>query len=289
MGAKYDGGGRLRHEIDGTDRHIIALLQADGRQSNVEMARRLGLSEGAVRKRADRLLASGVVRVVALPDLEQVGLETKVIITMRVEPDKVDDVGNGLREMEEVRWVGYTTGEYDLICEAVFPSDEHLLQFLTHRLAALPGIRSTTTSHVLRALKDAHEWRIPAASPRRVLVVDDDPDFVEFARMILESEGYEVGSASDGSEALAAMQKDLPALVVLDVMMAGILDGLDASKQMRLDKVLRRIPILMVSSITGSEYAGMFPTDEYIAVDNFLSKPVAPKKFLSEVKRLLRR
>jgi len=279
----------VRHEIDDTDRHIIALLQADGRASNVQMARRLGLSEGTVRKRVDRLLASGVVKVVALPDLEQLGLETKVLIALRVEPDKVDEVGRGLHEMEEVRWVGYTTGECDLICEAVFPSDDYLLQFLTHRLAALPGIRSTTTSHVLRVLKDAQEWRISSASPKRILVVDDDPDFVEFARMVLESEGYEITSAGSGSEALTAMQKELPALVVLDVMMAGILDGLDASKKMRLDTALKRIPILMVSSITSSEYAGMFPTDEYIAVDNFLSKPVAPKKLQSEVKRLLRR
>ena len=279
----------MRYEIDNTDRRIIELLQTDGRISNVELARRLGLSEGTIRKRIDRLLSSGVIQIVALPDLEQLQLETKVIITMRVEPDKVDEVGDELRQMEEVRWVGYATGEYDLICEAVFPSDEHLLQFLTHRLAALPGIRNSTTSHVLRVLKDIQEWRIPPSPPGRILVVDDDPDFVEFARTILESEGYEVGSASNGNEALTAMREKLPALVVLDVMMAGILDGLDASKRMRLDKVLRRIPILMVSSITGSEYAGMFPTDEYIAVDNFLSKPVAPGKLLSEVKRLLRR
>ncbi len=279
----------MRYEIDDTDRRIIELLQTDGRMSNVEIARRLELSEGTIRKRIDRLLTSGVIQIVALPDLEQLQLETKVIITMRVEPDKVDEVGDGLRQMEEVRWVGYATGEYDLICEAIFPSDEHLLQFLTHRLAALPGIRNSTTSHVLRVLKDIQEWRIPPSSPRRILVVDDDPDFVEFARTILESEGYEVGSASNGNEALTAMREKLPALVVLDVMMAGMLDGLDASKRMRLDKVLRRIPILMVSSITGSEYAGMFPTDEYIAVDNFLSKPVAPGKLLSEVKRLLRR
>lgn len=279
----------MQYEIDDTDRCIITLLQADGRMSNVEMARRLELSEGTIRKRIDRLLAFGAIHVVALPDLEQIRLETKVIITMRVEPDKVDEVGNALRQMEEIRWVGFATGESDLICEAVFPSDEQLLQFLTHRLAALPGIRSRTTSHILRVLKDVREWRIPPAPPSRILVVDDDPDFVEFARTILESEGYEVGSASNGGEALTAMRQKLPALVVLDVMMAGILDGLDASKQMRLDKMLKRIPILMVSSITSSEYAGMFPTDEYIAVDNFLSKPVAPGKLLSEVKRLLRR
>ena len=81
----------------------------------------------------------------------------------------------------------------------------------------------------------------------------------------------------------------MPAIVILDVMMSDILDGLDASRQMRLDKVLNRIPILMVSSITTSDYAGMFPTDEYIPIDNFLSKPVAPDKLVSEVGRLIKR
>ena len=86
----------MRYEIDNTDRRIIELLQTDGRISNVELARRLGLSEGTIRKRIDRLLSSGVIQIVALPDLEQLQLETKVIITMRVEPDKVDEVGDGL-------------------------------------------------------------------------------------------------------------------------------------------------------------------------------------------------
>ena len=122
-----------------------------------------------------------------------------------------------------------------------------------------------------------------------ILVVDDDPDLVETVAMMLESKGCEVGRAYDGIEGEESIKERRPDLVILDVMMAGILDGLDASKQMRLDKVLKRIPILMVSSITNSDYAGMFPTDEYIAIDNFLSKPVAPGKLLSEVKRLLRR
>ena len=78
-----------------------------------------------------------------------------------------------------------------------------------------------------------------------------------------------------------------PDLVILDVMMSGILDGLSASMQIRDEQGLRRTPILMISSITSSDYAAMFPTDEYVPVDSFVSKPVGPKKLLDEVERLL--
>lgn len=116
--------------------------------------------------------------------------------------------------------------------------------------------------------------------------MDDDPDFVEMTRTVLESKGYRVLSAASGNEALALMRRQHPSLVILDVMMEGLLDGLDASRAMRLDANLQRIPIIMVSSIASSEYAGMFPTDEYLPADTFLSKPVNPARLLEEVERL---
>ena len=83
------------------------------------------------------------------------------------------------------------------------------------------------------------------------------------------------------------MRQEQPDLVILDVMMSGILDGLNTSKQMKAEQGLKRTPILMISSIAGSDYAGMFPTDEYVPVENFLSKPVGPEQLLAEVRRLL--
>ena len=275
--------------IDEVDRQIITLLQEDGRMPNVEIARRVGMSEATIRKRVDRLISSRTIRVVALPDPARVGLETATAIGLHVELDSIDAVGEALRQMEEVRWVAYITGECDILFEAVFSTDDELLRFLTNRLATLPGIRVTSTSHILRMIKDTHEWRLPQPPPPLILIVDDDPDFVEIMGTVLKNERFEIASAANGDEALEAMRRQSPDLVILDVMMSGILDGVDASKRMRLDKMLRRIPILMVSSITGSDYAAMFPTDEYIPVDNFVSKPVAPEKLLAEVKRLLRK
>ncbi len=117
----------------------------------------------------------------------------------------------------------------------------------------------------------------------RILVVDDDPDFVEITRTILESNGYEVASATNGDQALKAMRHNLPDLVLLDVMMSTVLDGLNLSHVISEDPELRVVPVVMVSSITDSPSAGMFPTDEYIPIDAWISKPVQPDDLLSKV------
>ncbi|MDI7276832.1 MAG: response regulator [Anaerolineae bacterium] len=272
--------------LDETDLRIIRLLQTDGRMSNVDIARTLGMSEATVRKRVDRLIAEKAVRVVALPDLGAIGCTLVVLITLRVDLSQIESIARALADLPEVRWVSHATGEYDLAVEAAFGSDEQLLQFLTTQLAAIPGIRNVSTAHVLRTIKSLADWRLPSAPPPTILIVDDDPDFVAMTRTVLESAGYRVLSAASGNEALAVMRRQHPSLVVLDVMMEGLLDGLDASRAMRLDANLQRVPIVMVSSISSSEYAGMFPTDEYIPVDVFLSKPVNPARLLEEVARL---
>ena len=120
-----------------------------------------------------------------------------------------------------------------------------------------------------------------------ILVVDDDPDFVEITRMILEASGYQVMSAANGHQAMTRMRQHRPDLVLLDIMMSNVLDGLDVSKEMQADATLRSVPILIVSSIASSRQAGMFPTDEYLPVDGWISKPVQPDDLLKKVKRCL--
>jgi Lrp/AsnC family transcriptional regulator for asnA, asnC and gidA len=277
----------LGNVIDATDRQIITLLQADGRMSNVDVARVIGIAEATVRKRIERLLGDGVIRVLAIPALDKLGLDVETVIMLKVDLGQANRIAEQLTIMKEVRSVRYTTGEYDIILEAVFPSDDDLLQFLTARLAKIEGIRATATSHVLKNLKQSHEWMLWRKGPALVLIVDDDPDFVEVGRLVLEQGGYRVISAANGEQGLAAVRRDRPDLVVLDVMMSSVLDGLNASLRIKAEQALKTTPILMVSSITSSDYAGMFPTDEYVPVENFLSKPVSPQQLLSEVKRLL--
>lgn len=121
----------------------------------------------------------------------------------------------------------------------------------------------------------------------RIFVVDDDPDFVEITRTILEANGYEVQTASNGAQALPAMREYGPDLVLLDVMMANVLDGVNLSHAMHADTGLRNVPIIMISSIAESPAAGMFPTDEYVPIDAWITKPVQPGDLLKKVASLL--
>ena len=122
----------------------------------------------------------------------------------------------------------------------------------------------------------------------KILVVDDDPDFVEFTRIVLEREGHTILSAAGGGEALDKIADDSPDLVVLDVIMDTVLDGLSVSQALREHGEYREIPIIMITSIANTDYAELFPTDEYVHLDTFLTKPVAPERLAKEVNRLLR-
>ncbi|MFO7917538.1 MAG: response regulator [Anaerolineae bacterium] len=122
----------------------------------------------------------------------------------------------------------------------------------------------------------------------RILVVDDDPDFVEIVRLILQREGYDVITAPDGDTALRIMQESPPDLILLDVMMKGVLDGVQTAHTISEDELLHKTPLIMVSSITGSSRAEFFPTDEYLPIDAWISKPVQPDDLLKKVERYLK-
>lgn len=121
---------------------------------------------------------------------------------------------------------------------------------------------------------------------KTILVVDDDPDFCEITRLILSGEGYQVVTAANGDQALETLKECEPNLVVLDVMMAGILDGVNVALTMSENPQLRDIPILMVSSIASSPMADRFPTGEYLPISGWISKPVQPEGLLKTVAKL---
>ena len=121
----------------------------------------------------------------------------------------------------------------------------------------------------------------------KILVVDDDPDFVKLTRTILQSQDYQVIAAPNGEKALAAMRKEKPDLVLLDIMMSYILDGLDVSREMAEDPGLRDIPVIMITSLTGAREQVSLPSDEYIPVADWIHKPIDPDELLARVKAAL--
>lgn len=286
----------MAHIVDEIDWKIISLLQADGRRTNVDIARQVGVTEGTVRNRVDRLLAEGVIKVYAAVKPEKIGFQTRVIMGLHAQWDKVTEIAEHLSNMPEVRCVISTLGPCNLIVEALFPSNSELGPFFTRDIAAIPEIEQVDTFQVLESIKDECDWRLPRVARReeameerhKILLVDDDPLFVKATELVLESAGYAVTTANSGKEALSVMRADKPDLVVLDIMMDTILDGVYVSRTMWGDDELRKIPVVMVSSIASTEYASQFPLDEYLNAVDFLFKPVQPSDLLESVQRFLK-
>jgi CheY-like chemotaxis protein len=121
----------------------------------------------------------------------------------------------------------------------------------------------------------------------KILIVDDDPDFVTVSRTILTAEGYKVLEASNGSQALEMMRRHKPDLVLLDVMMSTILEGVNVSKEIEADPELGAIPVVMISSIATTEYAADFPDDQPMPIEAWISKPIQPTVLLNTVRRFV--
>ncbi len=121
----------------------------------------------------------------------------------------------------------------------------------------------------------------------KILVVDDDRDFIKITRTILQSQHYEIITAANGEQALEVMRREKPNLVILDIMMSYILDGLDVRRQMAADKELKDIPVIMATSLTGARVQAKLPSDEYVPASEWIHKPIDPDTLLERVKKAL--
>jgi CheY-like chemotaxis protein len=125
----------------------------------------------------------------------------------------------------------------------------------------------------------------------KILLVDDDPDFLDMHRAVLANHGYEVITAASGREGLERVRTEMPDMVILDLMMEKHDSGFSFSRQIKMDPLFKKIPILMVTSVaeaTGHRFS--LQEDGYwMKTDDFLDKPVKPDVLLERVARLLKR
>jgi Lrp/AsnC family transcriptional regulator for asnA, asnC and gidA len=131
--------------MDALDQKIIKLLQMDGRASNARIAREVGVSEGTVRRRLRHLIQGDVVRVIAVPNLEQMGYGTAALIGLQTDPGRVDEVADAISALEEVHYVAITTGAYDIFAWVGLESPEMLGIFLRTKVGTVSGVRRTET------------------------------------------------------------------------------------------------------------------------------------------------
>lgn len=119
----------------------------------------------------------------------------------------------------------------------------------------------------------------------KILVVDDEKNILELVRFNLEREGYQVLTAMDGDTALAAARREVPDLIVLDVMLPG-LDGLDVCRALHETAATKNIPIIMLSA-RAEEVDRVLGLE--IGADDYVIKPFSPRELVARVKARLRR
>jgi len=120
---------------------------------------------------------------------------------------------------------------------------------------------------------------------KRVLIIEDDRDIVELVRYNLANEGFQVGSAGDGTTGLAQIKKSPPDVLLLDLMLPK-LSGLEICKEIRRDASLNRLPILMLTA-RGEEADRVIGLE--MGADDYVTKPFSPRELVARVKALLRR
>ncbi len=118
-----------------------------------------------------------------------------------------------------------------------------------------------------------------------ILLVDDEPDILEILAYNLNQEGYNVETAVNGEKALKVAKKIKPQLIILDVMMP-IMDGIEACEHMRKEKSLENTVIAFLTA-RGEDYSMVAGFEA--GADDYITKPIKPKVFISKVKSLLRR
>ena len=123
-----------------------------------------------------------------------------------------------------------------------------------------------------------------------ILVIDDDPDFVDITKTILETKDYAVRVAHNKDEGLARLEEGVPDLIILDIMMRTGAEGFVFARTIRKDPRFSGIPILMLTSMreqTGFDFPGEPIHPAFLPIDEYVEKPIEPQRLLETVDRLL--
>ena len=154
-------GSRADDRVSEVDRQIISRLQVDGRRAYTQIAAELGMSEAAVRARANRLIADGTLQIVGVADPLKLGYDLMALIGLTCDPGRLPELADEVAGFPEALRVVVTTGTFDMLVEVVCEDREGLLAFLSQRLGALPGILNAQTFVYLRVTKQEYQWSAP--------------------------------------------------------------------------------------------------------------------------------
>jgi len=124
---------------------------------------------------------------------------------------------------------------------------------------------------------------------KKILMVDDDAEFLLANKALIESAGYAVITASDANSGIKLAKDEYPHLVILDVMMATDTEGFQVSRRLRDFPELEKLPVILLTGIRKAMGISnpIKPDEKWLPVCTVMDKPVEPEILLAEIKRLL--
>jgi CheY-like chemotaxis protein len=126
---------------------------------------------------------------------------------------------------------------------------------------------------------------------KKVLMIDDDPEFVEAISNLLDAKGYDVHTASNGKEGAATAKAEDPDIILLDVMMTTKHEGFDTARELHESPVTKETPIIMLTGIRREMNLpfGFEPDETWLPVKAVLEKPVKPEVLLKAIDENIRK
>ncbi len=140
--------------MDEKDRRIIEILEKNARTPFTQIAKEVGLSEGAVRKRVEALERKGVIRkYVAVVDPKKLGYNNVTILGLDVDPTKLLDIANEVAKIKEVRTVCLSTGDHMIMAEIWAKDGKELSEILAKKIGKIDGIKRLCPAILLEKIK----------------------------------------------------------------------------------------------------------------------------------------
>ena len=154
----------LHDHIDELDLVLIRELESDGRQTNTDLAKKIGTSKATARRKLKKLLDEDIIKVVAVANPPALGYKTVATMGLNVRPGDVDNVANKLASYDNVHFVIVSTGRYDIIVWMMFKEPEDLSDFLRTELGNIKGLVSVETMINLKIIKASFTY-LPKDNP----------------------------------------------------------------------------------------------------------------------------
>jgi len=153
------------HRLDELDRRIVELLTVDARVSNRRIAAQLGVTEGTIRGRINRLEEGGAIRLTAVTNIAFAGSPRLVLIGIQAHHGELKALCQKIAAMPEIECVILMLGRFDILAIGLFAALEDIAETVNNRMLALPGVQHVETSIALKTLK--HDHRAAKITPVR--------------------------------------------------------------------------------------------------------------------------